>query len=42
MVRAFEKTGLSLAVDGSEDATKIKFQGQEVGVPENLTVNNPV
>ena len=42
MRRAFEKTGLSLAVDGSEDAEKMKFQGQEVGIPAGLIINNPL
>ena len=39
MIRAFEKTGISLKVDGSEDATKMHFQGQEVGVPDGLELN---
>ena len=30
--RAFEKNGISLKVDGPEDAEKIKFQGQEIGI----------
>ena len=34
--RAFEKTGISLKTDGSEDGEKMHFQGQPVGVPEGL------
>ena len=39
MIRAFEKTGISWKVDGSEDATKMHFQGQDVGVPDGLELN---
>ena len=39
MIRAFEKTGITLKVDGSEDATKMHFQGQDVGVPDGLELN---
>ena len=38
MIRAFEKTGISLKVDGSEDAEKMKFQGQEIGIPPGLEI----
>ena len=34
--RAFEKTGISLKTDGSEDGEKMHFQGQPVSVPEGL------
>ena len=34
--RAFEKTGISLKTDGSEDGEKMHFQGQPVGVPDGL------
>ena len=30
--RAFERTGISLKTDGSDDSEKMKFQGQDVGV----------
>ena len=30
--------GLSLKVDGSEDAEKPKFQGQEIGIPPGLEI----
>ena len=33
---AFEKMGISLKTDGSEDGEKMHFQGQPVGVPEGL------
>ena len=38
MIRAFEKTGISLKVDGSEDAEKMKFQAQEIGIPLGLDI----
>ena len=38
MIRAFEKTGLILKVYGSEDAEKMKFQGQEIGIPTGLDI----
>ena len=38
MIRAFEKTGISLKVYGSEDAEKMKFQGQEIGIPTGLDI----
>ena len=38
IIRAFEKTGISLKVDGSEDAEKMKFQGQEIGIPPGLEI----
>ena len=38
MIRAVEKTGISLKVDGSEDAEKMHFQGQEIGIPEGLDI----
>ena len=34
--RAFEKTGISLKTDASEDSEKMKFQGQPAGIPEGL------
>ena len=34
----FEKTEISLKVDGSEDAEKMKFQGQEIGIPPGLEI----
>ena len=39
LIRAFEKTGISLKVDGSEDGTKMHFQGQDVGVPAELELS---
>ena len=38
MIRAFEKTGISLKTDGSEDAEKMHFQGQEKGIPSGLII----
>ena len=38
MIRAFEKTGIILKVDGSEDAEKMKFQGREIGIPTVLDI----
>ena len=38
MIRAFEKTGISLKTDGSEDAEKMHFQGQEIGIPSGLII----
>ena len=38
MIRAFQKTGISLKPDGSEDQHKMHFHGQEVGVPEGLDI----
>ena len=38
MIRAFEKTGISLKTDGSEDQEKMHFQGQAVGIPLGLTI----
>ena len=37
-IRAFEKTGISLKIYGSEDAEKMKFQGQEIGILPGLDV----
>ena len=42
IVRSFERTGFSLQIDGSEDATKMKFQGQDVGIPSGLEHENPI
>ena len=42
IVRSFERTGFSLQIDGSEDATKMKFQGQDVGIPSGLEYENPI
>ena len=36
--RSFERTGLSLKVDGSEDSELMKFQGQSKGIPEGLNL----
>ena len=38
MIRAFEKTGISLKTDGSEDNEKMEFQGQDKGIPGGLKV----
>ena len=38
MIRAFERTRISLKTDGSEDETKMHFQSQEVGIPEGLEI----
>ena len=35
---AFERAGFSLKTDGSEDSQKMKFQGQDVGIPEGLVI----
>ena len=40
IVRSFERTGFFLQIDGSEDATKMKFQGQDVGIPSGLECKN--
>ena len=42
IVRSFERTGFSLQIDGSEDATKMKFQGHDVGIPTGLKYENPI
>ena len=42
IVRSFERTEFSLQIDGSEDATKMKFQGQGVGIPTGLEHENPI
>ena len=42
IARSFERTGFSLQIDGSEDATKTKFQGQDVGIPSGLEYENPI
>ena len=39
IIRSFERTGLSLKVDGSENSSKMKFQGQAEGIPDGL-INN--
>ena len=36
IIRAFEKPGLSLHVDGSLDQEKMKIQGLQPGVPEGM------
>ena len=36
--RSFESMGLSLSLDGSEDATKLHFQGQARGIPPGLSI----
>ena len=38
MIRAFEKTGISLKTDGSEDNEKMHFQGQDKGIPAALKI----
>ena len=38
MIRAFEETGISLKVDDSEDAEKMKFQGPEIGIPPGIDI----
>ena len=38
MIRAFEKTGISLKADGSEDAETMHFQGQEIDIPSGLNI----
>ena len=38
MIRAFEKPGLSLPVNGSQDEQKMKIQGCKPGVPEGLII----
>ena len=42
IVRSFEHTGFSLQIDGSEDATKMKFQGQDMGIPSGLECKNQI
>lgn len=42
IVRSFERTGFSLAVDGSQDQSKMHFQGQPVGIPIGLNITNPI
>ena len=42
IVRSFEHTGFSLQIDESEDATKMKFQGQDVGISTGLEYENPI
>ena len=36
MIRAFERTEITLKMDASEDETKMHFLSQEVGIPEGL------
>ena len=38
MIRAFEKTEISLKVDATEDAELMEFQGQEIGIPTRLDI----
>ena len=38
MIHAFEKTGISLKVNGSEDQAKMQFQGQSPGIPSGLNI----
>ena len=38
MIRAFERTEISLKTDANEDETKMYFQIQEVGIPEGLEI----
>ena len=38
MIRAFEKTGLSLPLDGSLDSKKMHFQGCDVGIPPGMVI----
>ena len=42
IVRSFEHTGFSLQIDGSGDATRMRFQGQDVGIPSGLEYENPI
>ena len=37
MIRAFDRTGISLKTDG-EDETKMQFQSQKVGIPAGLEI----
>ena len=41
-VRSFESTGFSLRIDGSEDAIKMKFQGQDLRIPTGLEYKNRI
>ena len=38
MIRAFEKPGLSLPLDGSLDSTKMHIQGCAVGIPPGMVI----
>ena len=38
MIRAFEKPGLSLPLDGSLDSTKMHIQGCAVGIPPEMVI----
>ena len=38
MIRAFQRTCISLNPDGSEDAEKMGFEEQNKGVPEGLNI----
>ena len=38
IIRSFQRTGLSLQPDGSQDAELMAFQGQERGVPPGLEI----
>ena len=38
MIRAFEKTGISLKTDGSEENEKMEFQGQDKGILGGLKI----
>ena len=38
MIRAFEKTGISLKVNGSEDQAKMQFQGRSPGISSGLNI----
>ena len=42
IVRSFERTGLSLPIDASQDSIKMSFQGQDPGVPPGLVYENPI
>jgi len=36
IIRSFEKVGLSLPLDGSQDKDKMHFQGCETGIPDGM------
>ena len=38
IIRSFQRTGLSLKPDGSQDQELMNFQGQEPGIPSGLDI----
>ena len=42
MIRVLEETGVSLKVDDSEDAEKMKFQGPEISIPRGIDISKPL